>query len=142
MAAFLIAGGFSGWPQPTASAEIYRPAVLAPAPVLLSLSQDGQRQGAILHAGTPRIASSTDPATAGEVLEIYCTGLVDGSAIPPQIAVGGRVAEILFFGEAPGLPGLNQVNIRMPSGVAPGSAVPVHLIYLGRASNQVTIGVQ
>ena len=44
-----------------ATAEIYHPAVLVPAPVLLSLSGDGQGQGAILHAGTYRIASATTP---------------------------------------------------------------------------------
>ena len=54
--AVLIAGGFSGWPQPTSRAEIYRPAVLVPPPALMSLSQDGRRQGAILHAGTARVA--------------------------------------------------------------------------------------
>jgi hypothetical protein len=137
----LIAGGCSGWPQATSRAEIYRSAVLAPPPALMSLSQDGQRQGAILHAGTAQVASSSNPATAGEILEVYCTGLPAGSAIPPQVAIDGRMAEILFFGGAPGFPGLNQVNIRVPGGIAPGSAVPVRLSYLGRPSNEVTIGV-
>ena len=112
-----------------------------PAPVLLSGSSDGSRQGAILHAGTSQVASASNPAFIGEALEIYVTGLVDGSSVPPQIPIGDRVDEILFFGKAPGFAGLNQVNVRVP-GITPGTAVPVRLTYLDRLSNEVTIGVR
>src|SRR5262249_2626328 len=71
-------GGANSNADPGARAELYRPLVLKPAPVLLSLAQG---QGAILHAGTSRVVSSADPAIAGEALEIYCTGLIDGSVI-------------------------------------------------------------
>ena len=59
----LITGGTIGFPSGfLASAEIYHPAVSKPAPILYSLSGDGQ--GAILHAGTPQVASPSDPAAA------------------------------------------------------------------------------
>ena len=127
-----------------ASYDIYvttRKMLEEPAPVLLSTSPDGSRQGAILHPGTSQLASSSNPAFIGEALEMYLTGLVDGSTVPPQITIGDRVAEILFFGKAPGLAGVNQVNVRVP-GITPGPAVPVRLTYLGRLSNEVTIGVR
>ena len=142
----LIAGGEASSllasEGPSSLAELYTPDVLIPAPVLFSAAGDGQAQGAILHAGTARLVTASDPAAAGEAVEIYCAGLAEGSAIPPQVAIGGRLASILYFGDAPGFGGLNQINVRVPDGVAPGPAVSVRVSYLGRISNEVTVGVR
>jgi hypothetical protein len=137
--AVLIAGGGG---NASAAAELYDPEVAIPPPVLFSLSGDGRGQGIVWHATTGQLASSSNPAVAGEALAMYTTSLVNGAVIPPQVEIGGRLAEILFFGGAPGYPGYYQVNFRVPSGVAPGSAVPERLTYLGRSSNAVTIGVR
>ena len=126
----------------SSSAELYTAAVLIPAPTLFSLSGGGQGQGAIWHAATGQVASSQSPAVAGEILSMYTTRLMEGGVIPPQVAIGGKLAQILFFGDAPGYPGYYQVNFRVPSSVAPGPAVPLRLTYIGRPSNEVTIGVQ
>jgi uncharacterized protein (TIGR03437 family) len=124
----------------TATAEIYHPAVLTASPVLYSLP--AATQGAIWHAATGQVASPNNPAVAGELLSMYTSNLIEGGMIPPQVAVGGRLAEVLYFGDAPGYPGYSQVNFRVPAGVASGPGVSVLLTYLGRPSNAVTIAVQ
>jgi len=123
-------------------AELYTPVVLINPPALLSLSGDGRGPGAILHGSTQQVVSPANPATAGEALEIYAAGLADGSAIPPHVTIGGRMAEVLYFGKAPGFTALNQINVRVPNGTVPGSAVPVRLNYLNRPSNEVTMAIQ
>jgi uncharacterized protein (TIGR03437 family) len=138
----LVAGGqdVSG-NAPGATAEIYSPAMVAPSPALFSLSGDAQGQGAVWNADTGEIASAENPARAGDVLSLYTTSLIPGGVVPPQVAVGGRLAEVLYFG-ASSYPGYYQVNFRVPGGLASGSAVRVRLSYIGRPSNEVTIGVK
>ena len=130
----LIAGG--------SSAALFHPSVLIREPRLFSTSVAGDSQAAIWHAATGQLVSIDAPAVAGEILSMYTSGLIDGGVIPPQVPFGGRLAEIRFFGPAPGYPGLDQVNFRVPAGVVPGPAVPVRLVYLGRSSNDVTIVLQ
>jgi hypothetical protein len=147
----LIAGGSNCVPGPPtpasptcpngiANAEIFRPAVLYPSPVLFTLAVGGS-QGAIWHSDTGQIASPEHPTVAGDILSMYVTGIISGSVIPPQVAIGGRLAEVSYFGSAPGYPRFSQVNVRVPSGIAQGPTVHMRLTYLGRPSNEVTIGV-
>jgi uncharacterized protein (TIGR03437 family) len=104
---------------------------------------DGKLQGAIWRESTGGYASPASPAAAGEILSMYTTNLANGGLIPPRVTIGGRLAETLYFGAAPGLSGYYyQVNLRVPGGVAAGPEVPVRLTYIGRHSNEVTIGVR
>ncbi len=140
--AVLIAGGRGLTDEVLASADLYIPTVMVHAPVLYSLTGDGSGQGAVWHAATGQIASAGNPVIAGEALSMYTANLRAGGVIPPQVAVGGRIADVLYFGDAPGYPAYNQVNFRLPDNVASGPPVALRLTYLGRPSNDVTIGVR
>jgi len=113
--------------------------------------------GAILHANG-QIVSSTSPASRGEVVLVYATGLGPvspaprtGSAAPssplsvttftPVVSVGGIDAEVLFSGLAPGFVGLYQVNVRIP-GNAPSGNLDIVIQSAGQASKPVKIAVQ
>jgi hypothetical protein len=127
-------GGVNAFFGPTPSAELYTPMVLVARPKLFS--------GAFWHSATGQGVSSVAPAVAGEAVSFYTTGLAPGGAIPPQVFIGGRAAAVLYFGDAPGYSGFNQVNIRVPEGIPAGSQVAVRLSYLQRSSNQVMIAAQ
>ena len=113
-----------------------------PGAALLAASGDGSVRGAIQHAATYQLVSPDAPAVAGEAIIIYCTGLIDQGAVPPLVSIGGRAAEVLWFGRTPGYAILDQVNVRVPNDVAPGPAIPVSMTYLDRTTNEVTIAVQ
>ncbi len=126
-----------------------RVSLLAAAPGIFFDPSSGA--GAVLLAGTGR-TSFEQPASAGDILEIYCTGLgaVRPSTIPglqetvmaPRVLLGGQAAEVLFSGVAPGVAGLlYQVNARVPPGVAPGDQL-VTLEAGGRASNAVRVRIR
>src|SRR5262249_2514129 len=132
----LITGGIGERNVPgnsiLASAELYHPVVLSAAPRLFPL----------WHSATGLPVSPAMPAVAGGALSMYTTSLGEGNALSPRVAIGGKFAEVLFFGDAPGYPGFSQVNVRVPDGIAPGANVPVRLTYFGRSSNEVIIAGQ
>ncbi|HEV2689919.1 MAG TPA: hypothetical protein VGV35_15275, partial [Bryobacteraceae bacterium] len=123
------------------------------------LPGDPPSQGAIVNAVTYAVAHPATPVVAGDILAIFCTGLgavdqtiPDGAAAPsappanttstPGVTVGGKGARVIFSGLAPGFIGLYQIDAVMPSGVTPGSQVPVVLSILGQTGPAATIAVK
>ena len=97
------------------------------------------------------------PATAGDYLSIFATGLgfvsntpADGTAAGSNslistvttVTIGGANALVTFAGLAPGFVGLYQINVQVPTAAPKGNAVPVILSLAGLAANTVTIAVQ
>lgn len=120
----------------TASASSSAPAeIVAAAPGLLA---DSSGQAAALNEdGWPN--SPGNPAGRGSVLALFLTG--QGAGEPAiEAHISGYPCEVIWSGAAPGLPGIWQVNIRTPSGFAPGGVQPVILTVNGvRTQNGVTV---
>ena len=135
-------GGIGLFYGMTATAELYNPAVLVPAPTLLTVSGDSSSPGAIVHATTGQLVTADNPAVAGELLQIPCTNLNDGSIIPPRVIIGGVLAELLSSTSANDATGVTRLTVRMPALVASGSAVRVVLRYIGRTSNPVMLAAR
>ena len=94
----------------------------------------GPLLAAAVFPGTKTLADGAHPAAAGEVLEVYSLGLglttprvEAGVASPfatadvkPRVRIGAVEAEVIFAGLVPGLAGVYQVNIKVPTGLSPG----------------------
>ena len=139
-------------------AEGYDPAdfsiKLSPAHVEL-FTVDGTRANALNQDGT--INASTNPAQPGSVVQLFATGqgpldvaLATGAVAPSQAApftpltpisvrIGGLRAKILFSGLAPGLIGILQINVEIPSGTKPSDLTLVQTQTGGEEPNSVYI---
>ena len=113
----------------------------------------------ILPGSVQILATPSAPATAGDVLTIYCAGLgevtpalnagasapldtLENTVNPVTATIGGVAANVLFAGLTPGFTGLYQVNLTVPSGVTPGSAVPLVLTAAGQQSLPSALAVK
>jgi len=74
----------------------------------------------------------------GRIFELYGTGIGSGPAV--TVRVGGRDAEVLFAGLAPGFVGLNQINIRVDAAV-PAGLQPVSMTVAGVTSNEARLAI-
>ena len=131
-------------------------------PAVFTQNQSGSGAGAIevvKSDGSQFLNTPSTPAVAGDALVIYCAGLgavsppvPDGTPAPSTplsktvnpvtVTIGGRQAEVLYAGLAPGYAGLYQVNVVVPSGISPAANVPVFLSVAGQVSPPVTVALQ
>ncbi|HEX4642111.1 MAG TPA: hypothetical protein VH161_01545, partial [Candidatus Acidoferrales bacterium] len=95
------------------------------------------------------VVSPTNPLHAGDYLTLFLTGLgatttqngLEYAQTQPTITVGAQSCRVTFAGRAPTIPGVDQINCVIPSGVS-GSALAVVVTSAGRASNIASLAVQ
>jgi uncharacterized protein (TIGR03437 family) len=107
---------------------------------------------------TGALISTTNPAKRGNTIVLFANGLGpvtnqpasgDPATVPLSyttqtvtVNFGGQTATPSFSGLGPGFQGLYQLNVVVPQGVTPGSAVPVTISVGGVTSAQSTLPVQ
>lgn len=135
----------------------YAGAPSAPQSVAVVPARPGLFPGVFNQNGSPN--TPENPASIGSIVVLFATG--QGVTDPPSpsgaypkdsfpmpaapvtLRIGGRPAELLFRGQAPGTAGVMQINARIPEGVTPGNAVPVILeIGAGQSQPGVNIAVR
>jgi YVTN family beta-propeller protein len=74
-------------------------------------------------------------ATNGQptYVAMYVTGLDPSST--PTVMIGGIPVDVMWFGNAPGYAGLQQINFMLPSGMAGVGRAPVTVMSNGQVSN-------
>jgi uncharacterized protein (TIGR03437 family) len=60
-------------------------------------------------------------ANPGDILQIFATGIPSGAAVTAQIGNSAGLVPV-YAGPAPGIPGVQQVNVAVPSGSTGGVA--------------------
>ncbi|HWD98808.1 MAG TPA: hypothetical protein VG345_07215, partial [Bryobacteraceae bacterium] len=124
--------------------------LLAPAvPEIFSLDFTGAGAAAAINGVTGAVVGASNPLHAGDYLSLFLTGLGATTAqnglqyaqTQPAITIGSQSCRVTYAGRAPTIPGVDQINCVVPSGVS-GSALPVIVTSGGRASNTVTLAVQ
>jgi uncharacterized protein (TIGR03437 family) len=91
------------------------------------------RTAAAVHPATGQPVTSDAPAERNEVVSFFLTGLGDvavrdGFSIAlhqPDVTIGGAVCAVTYAGRAPGSPGVDQINCRVPAGASGMSEVIV-----------------
>ena len=138
------------------------PETLTIAPVqpgIYTQDMSGSGQGVIVKSDMVTVARPGSPASRGDVVVIYATGLgpvtppvlpgqpapaspLSQTANPVTVTIGGRQGEVWFAGLTPGFLGLYQVNVVVPADADTGDQVPVTLTVAGRTSPAATMAVQ
>ena len=105
--------------------------------------------------GESGVVTSDNPAVRGRAISLYANGLgpvenqpasgaqgpgnpLASTRIRPEVTIGGRRAEVLFAGLAPGFVGLYQINVIVPAD-APTGLQPIVITSDGTASRPANI---
>lgn len=141
------------------SSAIFRVALNDYSPAVFEYTDPGS--GRLLTAALDQrfgLVTSANPVRRGEAVQIYANGIgpVDNQPVSgepastiilsncrtaPEVTIGGRPAQVLFCGLAPGFVGLYQINATVPAD-APTGIQPLEIRSGGVTSKTASLPVQ
>jgi hypothetical protein len=84
-----------------------------------------------------------DVLSGGSVLVLYGTGIENRPALSAvSVTIGSQTLPVLYAGPSLVFPGVDQVNVALPSSLAGSGTVYVTVSISGTTSNQVTLYIQ
>ncbi len=81
--------------------------------------------------------SASTPAKAGSVVQIFATGLISSTSGPVSVQIGTPATYVppIYSGPAPGLNGVQQVNVAVPTALS-GSTFDLRVCAVSPSSPQ------
>jgi uncharacterized protein (TIGR03437 family) len=119
-------------------------------PAIFTIDQSGTGAAAAINARNGLVVTRDNPLRANDYIELFLTGLgdtthrqgLDFATQVPTVTIGGADCPVSYAGAAPGFVGLDQINCKVPGGLAANSSAAVMVSSGGRTSNAATIAVE
>jgi uncharacterized protein (TIGR03437 family) len=87
------------------------------------------------------VNTATGPASAGDIIQIFLTGLATPVSVPVTVSIGTQTlsgSQLIYAGAQPSIAGMQQVNVQVPTGLtAAGNSVPLAICVPGAASQPI-----
>jgi uncharacterized protein (TIGR03437 family) len=129
---------------PGGSSDTYNLQVIPGAPGVFHSGVAGPANdvATIIRNSNGQLVTDSDPVHRNDVLVIFLTGLGQtspavGTGMPapmsplsialtkPTVSIGGVQLALSYYGLAPGLVGVNQINVKVPANVPTGLSMPL-----------------
>ncbi len=144
---------------PGGSSDTYNLQVIPGAPSVFHSGVAGPANDVptIIRNSNGELVTDSDPVHRNDVLVIFLTGLgltspavATGMPAPmsplavaltkPSVSIGGMDLPLFYYGLAPGLVGVNQINVKVPGNVPTGISVPL-AISQGNYTSSISVRV-
>ena len=105
---------------------------------------------AAINARNGLLVTRDNPLRPNDYMELFLTGLgstthrqgLDFANQVPTVNIGGTDCPVTYAGAAPGFVGLDQINCKVPAGLAANTSAAVVVSSGARTSNMATIAVE